>query len=161
MVDFRREDEVVFREPSDRMPSPPGRRGIDGSRVVWARELNRDSNENLMRYFGDRRAWLVEPDAVYARAVPYRDAPYRAMPFVQVGAPGIETLRSAENVQRGVLAKANLGAGTLLSCDAWNYYFTEQTGVAGPDVTKGCYPVSNRGQLVDFEHWFSWLLLQR
>jgi uncharacterized membrane protein len=35
---------------------------IDGSKVVWARELYTSSNEELLRYFQDRQVWLVEPD---------------------------------------------------------------------------------------------------
>jgi hypothetical protein len=34
---------------------------IDGSRIVWAREM--DDNRALFDYFRDRRAWLLEPDA--------------------------------------------------------------------------------------------------
>ena len=36
---------------------------IEGSRVVWAREMDPASNACLLDYFKDRRAWLVEPDA--------------------------------------------------------------------------------------------------
>lgn len=35
---------------------------IDGSKVVWAREMDPSSNQELLRYFKDRDAWLVEPD---------------------------------------------------------------------------------------------------
>jgi len=35
---------------------------IDGSRVVWAREMDADHNRALLSYFRDRSAWLVEPD---------------------------------------------------------------------------------------------------
>src|SRR2546421_3473060 len=60
---------------------------IDGSKVVWARELDPRSNENLMHYFDNRRVWLVEPDAPVPAAVPYRNAPFRPMHFVALGAP--------------------------------------------------------------------------
>jgi hypothetical protein len=36
---------------------------IDKSRVVWAREMEAADNLALLRYFRDRRAWLVEPDS--------------------------------------------------------------------------------------------------
>jgi hypothetical protein len=36
---------------------------IDGANVVWARELDDASNRSLIRYFHDRRVWLVQPDA--------------------------------------------------------------------------------------------------
>ena len=35
---------------------------IDDSNVVWARDMGAAENENLIRYFKDRRVWLVEPD---------------------------------------------------------------------------------------------------
>ena len=34
---------------------------IDRSRVVWAREMDRSSNFDLLKYFRDRTAWLIEP----------------------------------------------------------------------------------------------------
>src|SRR5258708_18364657 len=76
---------------------------IDGSTVVWARELDRDSNARLMQYFAARRTWLVEPDLPSPRATPYQGAPFRPMPFVQLGAPGIETLRLPERVRQKIL----------------------------------------------------------
>ncbi len=35
---------------------------IDGSKVVWAREMDASSNLELMRYYSDRTVWLVQPD---------------------------------------------------------------------------------------------------
>ncbi len=35
---------------------------IDGSKVVWARDMGTAKNCELLRYFGKRQAWLVEPD---------------------------------------------------------------------------------------------------
>jgi len=134
---------------------------IDGSRVIWARELDRDSNERLMRYFAGRRIWLVEPDQAAPSAIDYRAAPHRPMPFVQIGAPGIEVLRSREAVRSAVIVRAEIYHGQPLSCDAWNFLFTDATGVAGPVVTSDCYGTADRGREVTFEHWFSWLLQQR
>ena len=45
---------------------------IDGSEVVWAREMDRASNARLLRYFSDREAWLLEADAYPQRVVRYR-----------------------------------------------------------------------------------------
>lgn len=131
---------------------------IDGSRVVWARELDRFSNARLMAYFGSRRVWLIEPDLPSPQAVPYQDAQPRPMPFVQLGAPGIESLRSVEELGRKIHAQAG---DRLLSCDQWNYYFTEVSGVMGPEVSNGCYSGNDRGQSINFENYFSWLQRQR
>ena len=44
---------------------------IDGSKVVWAREMDATNNLELMRYYRHRKVWLVEPDATPADVVPY------------------------------------------------------------------------------------------
>ena len=83
------------------------------------------------------------------------------MPFVGLGAPGIEVLRSPEEVRRKVRLKSEAGPDAHYGCDVWNYHFTEATGVEGPEVSKGCYAGGDRGQPVTFEHWFSWVERQR
>ena len=40
---------------------------IDKSKVVWAREMNPRDDQQLLRYFKSRKAWLVEPDCNPAR----------------------------------------------------------------------------------------------
>jgi hypothetical protein len=53
---------------------------IDQARTVWAHDLGAE-NENLLRYYRDRSAWLLEPDTTPPNLVPYaRDA----TPFQQV-----------------------------------------------------------------------------
>lgn len=44
---------------------------IDRSKVVWAREMSPAENLALIRYYRDRTAWLVEPDAKPVRVTPY------------------------------------------------------------------------------------------
>ena len=40
---------------------------IDGSKVVWARDLGEDKNRLLLNYYRGRKAWLMEPDAIPPR----------------------------------------------------------------------------------------------
>jgi hypothetical protein len=54
---------------------------IDQQKVVWARELKPAWNVQLLRYYPDRKVWLVEPDAVPsdgpgAAAMPARISAY-------------------------------------------------------------------------------------
>jgi hypothetical protein len=44
---------------------------IDGSKVVWAREMDAADNLELIRHYGERKVWLVEPDAMPAGIEPY------------------------------------------------------------------------------------------
>jgi hypothetical protein len=45
---------------------------IDGSKVIWARDMDAVHNEELIRYYHDRQVWLVEPDAEQPTLSPYR-----------------------------------------------------------------------------------------
>jgi hypothetical protein len=65
---------VVVRYGSDHSPFYEwvhNEADIDNAAVVWAREMDRASNEKLVRYFHDRRAWLLEPDHVPPVLKPY------------------------------------------------------------------------------------------
>ena len=44
---------------------------IDGSKVVWAREMDSANNLELIHYYHGRKVWLVEPDALTATISPY------------------------------------------------------------------------------------------
>lgn len=44
---------------------------IDQAHTVWAREMDRAANEELLQYFRGRRAWLVEPDANPPKITPW------------------------------------------------------------------------------------------
>ena len=48
---------------------------IDGSRVVWARELTPEQNAKLFAYYKDRDLWLVEPDIDNTEIKPYTPPP--------------------------------------------------------------------------------------
>jgi hypothetical protein len=45
---------------------------IDGSKVIWAREMDAKSNADLINYYKDRQVWLVQADIGPVEAVPYR-----------------------------------------------------------------------------------------
>jgi uncharacterized protein (TIGR03437 family) len=49
---------------------------IDRSPVVWARSLDRGSNQALAKYYAGREAWLFNPDEGLNSLVPFGDKPY-------------------------------------------------------------------------------------
>lgn len=44
---------------------------IDGSKVVWAREMDPSSDAELVRYFKDREVWRLDADSTPQHVVPY------------------------------------------------------------------------------------------
>jgi len=44
---------------------------IDGSTIVWARDLGEEENKKLLEYYPDRSVWLLEPDMRPPRLRPY------------------------------------------------------------------------------------------
>jgi len=47
---------------------------LDSSRVIWASDLDPRSNQELMRFYGDRDVWLVQPDVNGGKLSPYPSA---------------------------------------------------------------------------------------
>jgi len=48
---------------------------IDRANVIWARDMGPARNKELIDYFRDRHAWLVEADETPPRVVPYSASP--------------------------------------------------------------------------------------
>jgi hypothetical protein len=46
---------------------------IDAAKVVWARDMGRSDNQELLEYFRDRKVWLVEGDSPTPQLRPYSD----------------------------------------------------------------------------------------
>ncbi|MGH7411977.1 MAG: hypothetical protein ACREJ6_13080, partial [Candidatus Methylomirabilis sp.] len=47
------------------------RANIDKAKVVWAREMDPARNRELLTYFNDRRAWLLDADTEPPGLIPY------------------------------------------------------------------------------------------
>ncbi len=43
---------------------------IDHAKIVWARDMGAEQNLELVRYFSQRKAWMVEPDQDPAKLSP-------------------------------------------------------------------------------------------
>jgi len=44
---------------------------IDRARIVWARDMGKDSNQELLQYFSSRHAWLMHGDDSPPLLYPY------------------------------------------------------------------------------------------
>jgi len=67
---------------------------IDRSTIVRALDLGDAENAKLLRYYPDRTAWLLEPDALPARLAPYRPQP-PAAPAPTINVSPFEEVPSA------------------------------------------------------------------
>ena len=56
------------------------RADIDGSTVVWAREISPAEDRRLREYYADRKAWVMIADAKPPRLLPYGDVALAAYP---------------------------------------------------------------------------------
>jgi hypothetical protein len=46
---------------------------IDQEKVVWARDMSAAQNEELLQYFKDHRVWVLEPDQIPPKLLPYTE----------------------------------------------------------------------------------------
>jgi uncharacterized membrane protein len=118
---------------------------IDTASVVWSREMGPLRDGKLLRYFGDRSTWLVEPDLTPPRISPYP----------------VEIVADPDSLRTGVLNLAfdvcDSKVPCPMSCDQWNYLLTQATSSREPNVDTGCVINKDRAAAVSFEHWFTWL----
>ena len=61
---------------------------IDASKVVWAREMDEQDNQELLQYFKNRRVWLVEPDQSPPKLSPYPSTIHEERPKSQLATAG-------------------------------------------------------------------------
>jgi hypothetical protein len=47
---------------------------IDSAKIVWARDMGNQQNQELLRYFHDRRIWLLNGDQPSPQLEPYSPA---------------------------------------------------------------------------------------
>ena len=47
------------------------RADIDSSKVIWARAMDPASDLELIRYYSNRKPWLIQPDSPSEKAIPY------------------------------------------------------------------------------------------
>src|SRR5262249_45174287 len=57
---------------------------IDNARVVWARDMGTAANRELVRYFGGRQVWILEPDHLPQALHKYTDASDTPAPASEV-----------------------------------------------------------------------------
>jgi hypothetical protein len=60
---------------------------IDHARVVWARDLGASEDQKLLRYYPDRTAWLLEPDAMPPKLSRYEVSQEQPKPAPPAPAP--------------------------------------------------------------------------
>jgi hypothetical protein len=53
---------------------------IDRQKVVWARDMGSEANQELLDYYRTRRVWLLDPDATPPKLTPYRAAAVEPLP---------------------------------------------------------------------------------
>ncbi len=46
---------------------------VDHAKIVWARDMGTEQNEELLRYYSDRSVWLLDADARPPQLTPYAE----------------------------------------------------------------------------------------
>jgi hypothetical protein len=53
---------------------------IDSAKIVWARDMGREQNQELIDYFHDRHVWILEPDHSSPLLISYSSSPGKPLP---------------------------------------------------------------------------------
>ena len=65
---------IIVRYAPSHLPDPEwvyNAADIDASKVVWARDMDEQNNQELLQYFKNRTVWLLEPDESPPKLSPY------------------------------------------------------------------------------------------
>jgi hypothetical protein len=65
---------IVVRYAASHLPDPEwvyNAADIDTSKVVWARDMGEQQNQELLQYFKNRDVWLLDPDESPPKLSPY------------------------------------------------------------------------------------------
>jgi hypothetical protein len=54
---------------------------IDSAKIVWARDMGPEQNQELIDYFHDRQVWILEPDHSSPLLVSYSSSPGNRAPI--------------------------------------------------------------------------------
>ena len=95
---------------------------IDGARIVWARDLGPDENQKLLRYYPDRTAWLLEPDAHPPAVAPLPTLIYHPVCSIRSRITALYSFICAGFRFSGAgMIAANRAACSRVISDAWEW----------------------------------------
>jgi hypothetical protein len=57
----------------------------DHAKIVWARDMGAQQNEELLHYYSDRRVWLLDGDAISPQLAPYVKSAESASAAIKAG----------------------------------------------------------------------------
>jgi hypothetical protein len=81
---------VIVRYAADHPPSEEwvyNRATIDDAKVIWARDMSDQEDQQLFDYFKGRKFWLIEPDVAPRQLVPLTSAPPTSVPQSSAALP--------------------------------------------------------------------------
>jgi hypothetical protein len=64
---------------------------IDMQKVVWARDMGPEQNQELLRYYSTRRVWVLDADAIPPKLAPYSEVSQTAPKLAAISDPEIHT----------------------------------------------------------------------